>query len=60
MPRDGGRPLWVLVALGKLHELRDGQVRPFAPTVAQATSDLWKVSPKGPRTAAPQPKSRSA
>lgn len=59
LPRERSRPLWVLVAFGEL-QVRRGRRRfePYAPTLAEMTSDLWRVSPRGPRTTLPRRGSR--
>lgn len=53
-PLEHGRVLWVVCAFGKMHEWRRGQWIPFVPTLALTHSEQWKVSPKGPRAAAPR------
>lgn len=56
---DGKRVTWVLLAFGKVQRFRRGRPEPMVPTLAELTSDLWRISPRGPRTSSPRRKLRS-
>lgn len=56
LPGEHRRVTWVLVVLGQQYRLTRRGPIPLVPTLAEQTTEQWRVSVRGPRVSAPKRK----